>query len=208
MKVITCVMIGLFLAALPAIADDIQPPWWRGQISTTSQMWEFLSPGQPTPPDGPAPGGQPPLAGTMTYVEGGTWQPTYGGRGGVWYVPEPGAGYMDVWVTNHNPPNLVKMVQVQITWTAEGTTAGPWIYGIDPPPSLPPTVLAEVPLEGAWKETTFYFEIRPNPAQEQFFIGGGIMVDELVVDTWCIPEPATLSLLALGGLAAIRRRRK
>jgi hypothetical protein len=144
----------------------------------------------------------------MVHVEGGQgWLPTYGGREGIWEVPAPGAGFMDVWVTNHEPPNDVKMVQVQITWTYPSTTAGPVIYGINPPPSLPPGPPVNVPLGGGWTESTFYFEIRPNPAQEQFFIGGGIYVDELVVDTWCIPEPATLSLLALGGLAMLRRRK-
>jgi hypothetical protein len=31
-------------------------------------------------------------------------------------------------------------------------------------------------------------------------------VDQIVVDTICVPEPATLALLALVGLAALRRR--
>ena len=41
-----------------------------------------------------------------------------------------------------------------------------------------------------------------------FTIGGDVFVDQLVVDTICIPEPATMSLLALGGLALLRRKRR
>jgi len=38
-------------------------------------------------------------------------------------------------------------------------------------------------------------------------ITGAIDLGEIVVDTQCIPEPTTLSLVALGGLALIRRRK-
>jgi hypothetical protein len=40
---------------------------------------------------------------------------------------------------------------------------------------------------------------------EVFLIEGDIEVDEIVIDTWCILEPATLALLLLGGFALLRR---
>jgi len=33
------------------------------------------------------------------------------------------------------------------------------------------------------------------------------MVDSLVIDTICAPEPASLAILGLGAVAALRRRR-
>ena len=54
---------------------------------------------------------------------------------------------------------------------------------------------------------SYTWEIYPNPIDEMFTIGGNIDVDGIIVDTWCIPEPATLGLLLLGGLAMLRRRR-
>ena len=48
--------------------------------------------------------------------------------------------------------------------------------------------------------------IEPNPAFEIVRIDGAVMVDEIVIDTICIPEPASLALLGLGGLALMRRR--
>lgn len=48
-----------------------------------------------------------------------------------------------------------------------------------------------------------------NPHWDAIEIGSkhGVILDELVIDTISVPEPATLGLLALGGLALIRRRR-
>jgi hypothetical protein len=56
-----------------------------------------------------------------------------------------------------------------------------------------------------------------NPFFEELYMGAGqpdehiepgrMYIDELVVDTIHVPEPATMTLLALGGLALLRRKR-
>lgn len=76
-----------------------------------------------------------------------------------------------------------------------------------------------------WRTDVLEFTIDPNPMWEEigikmrrYFpetgyagyygwteIGGWI--DQIVVDTKCLPEPASLSLLACGGLLVLRRRR-
>ena len=51
----------------------------------------------------------------------------------------------------------------------------------------------------------------PNPESETITIDVAwcTVIDQIVVDTECIvPEPATLSLLGLGGLAFVIRRRR
>jgi len=201
-----------------AMADDVQPPWWRGQWSTTSQIWEFNfvpeTPGGQPPypylPDGPAPGGMPPLPSTIVHVTPGPqmeWipeDPQGSGRIGIW----PLSGWIDVIVDNHEPPNEVKYVWVQLTWRPQVLDhEPPRLIGLDPPPSSGPEIVLEEDLGFGWTETTYKWEIRPNPVDEMFTIEGLIDVDELVVDTWCIPERATLSLLGLGPVALIRRRR-
>jgi len=50
-----------------------------------------------------------------------------------------------------------------------------------------------------WEEIYLKFEFSPNPTPAAY-------VDQVVIDTWCIPEPATLGLLFVGGLALVRRR--
>ncbi len=203
------------MLALPALADDIQPPSWRGEWSTTSQIWEFddpALPGWPILPDGPAPGGNDPLPSTHVvislfedYIE---TDPSGSGRYGIW----PLSGYIDVVVDNHQPPNEFKWVWVQLTWSElePGSGAEPFLFNLWPAPLLGdgPRIVATEDLGFGWYETTYEWFLRPNPPDEYFTIGGDIYVDELVIDTWCIPEPATLSLLALGGLALLRKKRK
>lgn len=61
-----------------------------------------------------------------------------------------------------------------------------------------------------WIHSKFYYEFKPNPDIEflGFFFTDPIALDQVVIDTICIPEPFTISLLGLGGLLLIRRRKR
>jgi hypothetical protein len=58
-------------------------------------------------------------------------------------------------------------------------------------------------------DAEFGVRIWPNPETEKIsmYFGPGTVLDYIHVDTICIPEPATVALLGLGGLALLRRKR-
>ena len=214
-------VVGAAMSASVALAqvvppDDVQPPPWRGQFSTTSQFWLFNTPDLLVQPDGPIPahGGLPPgapwLPSTRLTVQPlGPWiQSDQSGRIGIW----PLSGTMNVIVDNHPEPNPVKYMWVQVVWQdIPGLPhTGPELSGFNPLASTPLTAVGPVDLGFGWFETTYKWEIRPNPRDEFFILGGNINVDQLLIDTWCIPEPGTGLLTVLGGglLLVFRRRRQ
>ena len=98
---------------------------------------------------------------------------------------------------------------MQLTWRSQDGISEPIVTAVAPQadPLYPVELINEIPLGNGWTHSTYTWRIYPNPPDETFFIEGNINVDELVVDTWCIPEPATLGLFLLGSLVLVRRRR-
>lgn len=216
-------ILGLFATsvgasvAIPPLDDEFPPPW-RGEYSTTSQVWHFLTPEViRVLPDGPVPEnlteglpeGMPPLESTRLWVcacEEYIDVDTATDRMGIW----PLSGWMDVVVDNHEPPNEFKWVWLQVTWRPQITGAEPIIENLDPEADAdyPVTQVDTVAQDGGWFTSAYEWRIYPNPEQEWFTLRGDIEVDQLIVDTWCIPEPATLALMGLGGLVMLFRRRR
>ena len=106
-------------------------------------------------------------------------------------------------------PDLYKEIYVYITGTALSTVdpvntlldtdggvfTGDSTWSIDP--------------DGMWSYT-LEGEIRPQPDYVflTFQVPGMISVTDVWAGENCLPEPATLSLLALGGLALLRRKQR
>jgi hypothetical protein len=226
----------LAVCAMPVLAsaEDLFPPWWRGEWSTTSQVWEFgtSDPGNPLgpglPPDGPAPGGMPPLPSTMVWITpltGAGWYQednpilytlpdgTTGEAGyGVW----PLSGIIEILVDNHDPrPETIKLMWLQLTWRPQDLGEKPIFEYLDPVPISPPEIVGEIIFDQSdplsWRTTAYAWQLDWNPPDEWITIGGTINIDELVIDTWCvpIPEPGILAIAGVGllGLLSLRRRK-
>ena len=236
-KKMVALAVGLCITLLTcnAFAEDLHPPNWRGRPGSSWVQYEFNKPGEysgqspyyPTPDNGYLPYGQP----VLTYIPGpgAGWQPkqpTWVLAGGGLYDPvgEPGDGWLNLsgeitlWMPNSREINPRKEVWIQLVWEPQAPGNVPTVEFLDParPPSTIPlvrTILWQAPENdpNPWRvvyHDVWHFDLYPNPQSETFQIRGGINVDELVVDTWCVPEPAGMLLLAVGALATFRRGRR
>ncbi len=209
--VILMVLLGGMFSVVHA--DDINPPtlWQRGEPGSTFQQWEFSSDNlNPAPDFLDNPNGTP----VLTIYPAHAWEEEWGGHSGVW----PLSGALQTEIPNNRIPNDYKLIQIQLTWSTEVPVPVSPVFIIESDPTGEVTILdAETIILGPtgvpgagpdWFHTTYLFEIVPNPNIETITISGTIMVDELVIDTICVPEPATLSLLGAGSLLLIRRKRR
>lgn len=106
---------------------------------------------------------------------------------------------MKWFIPNHNEPLLPKWVRIQFTLdTPEGNWGG-----------NPKHIGPVTDLQDGWYHHWADYVVPCEPFT--VFLSGTVAVDQLVVDTLCVPEPGTMLLSTIGfGVigAALRRRRK
>jgi len=176
--------------------------------NTTTQIWYFGTDQVMPVPD---------VVDPMTHhpqlkVDPGSgtgWHATAEGRTGVWSL----SGEIDVLIPNYEFPNPYKEITLSLIWAPGG--ADPFLpdqplVGVSAIPMDKMTMsVVNDPLAGTiWTQSIYSIVIWPNPPREWIAIKGDILVDQLDIKTRCVPEPATMGLLSLGGLALLRGRRK
>lgn len=222
------VLVMLAAVALPVMADDFYPPnvviglpqwqsWNRGAPLSATAAWDFLTNTNPAAPDDPAvqailPPGTSASAMASTSMQ---WTDSFqlGGHEG-WYVPVGSAnGQIVINMPNWIDEEPVKYLRLQMTYNGPDQASTPTvnIVGTDPQGCLTTFIgqIDEVTPLGQQYSISMW-KIVPNPDSERIIITipTGLFVDEIVVDTISIPEPATMALMGLGVLGLLRRRKK
>lgn len=206
-----------------AMADDLFPPPWRGGPLSTLAEWEFFGPLNPIPPDGALPvivgdGMGPGVVPLATMSGAIAWFPSFDGDGAWLGTGPPGIdGYIDLLIPNWIDQEPLKIIQVQMTIQPQGgNPPRPHVESISAsdPLGIDSVVRMSVverlidPLNFIFHRTEIW-KIRPNPDWEQIRIAvpADSYVDQIVVDTISIPEPASMALVlvAVAGLAVHRR---
>lgn len=206
-------LIAVLAIAAPSFADDLSPPPWRFNPGTTVQHWDFTGgPGGGAPDALPLnnPYGAGPLFSPLAPA---LWLPAFNGRTEVWDLTSTGvAAGLDFFVPNTGNGINQKNLWLQITYWSPAPSGPPNVQitsGSGLFTQLSSTITT---LPGGWVHELSLWNVPTCPQKEVVHIfpsGAPLFIDQVVIDTQCIPipAPAAAAPLALAGLLAARRRR-
>ena len=202
-----CALVTVFLAANSLAAIDLYPPSWRGQSRTTLTVWEFTDNDEtPGPSSEYNPYGE--AAAQIVPDSANEWVPLYEDRQGVWRL----SGGIIMHIDNCPLELEEKEIRVQIVWKSKESFLSngdiPTVSEVESGAESEIIGGALIDEENEWSQTTHQMFLYPNPSHETIVITGDIWVDEVIVDTICIPEPTVVLMLSLGAFVTRRRPKR
>jgi len=211
-------LVALVMVSIAATgwAGPVSPPAWRGYAGTNYQEWQFSTDANPAAPE--LSFGRTEFADIQPGAYSSGWfdgDLVFGSRQGFWDLGS--AGRISVDVPSYSQPRGFselgfKEVWVQVTYFKD-LSAKPVVTvpGAQPVGDPVITLVEYAPFGGSWYEELTKWRVYTNFGTEEILITSdakwGSLVDSVVVDSVFVAEPASMTLMVLGGLVlAIRKR--
>ena len=195
------------------VAELTNPPTWRtaplGTPPTTFQAWSFSESNNPAIADIVENDfGDPTLDITINSATG-MHLTSYNGRSGVWKLTALDLIDVNIPNTGINTPGTWKEIWMQIIYSDPAGSGDAVPIATDPDYTSLVRESSQS-LANDYLLDTYKIIIEPNPPSQELLtmaIQCNIYVSAIGIDTICIPEPATIGMLGLGGLLLRRKRR-
>jgi len=205
-RVFAVVLFASFVLAVTVSvsAEDLLPPGWRGDANSTLQIWEFSDDTNPAPADVDQNSYGDPEATIYGNFElplrDTRWLAEDMGHHGVWKIGT------SMGLSIPNDPELRELKQIRLQVTYDGGCSPDLSPEIDVVASDNAVItefqlVQQTALDNVYTHAVYDLELRPNPSDEVVWIlprYDNVYVDEVVIDTICVPEPSTLLLLVVG----------
>jgi len=223
------ILLLLLVFCVSTLASPSSKVWWdRSDPGAVYAEWYFSTPDNPATPESYSGPGVPQAlidpSGVSHSLEPG-WYGTYLGKTGVWHgdltmvnlsldnIPNQNP-YKEIWVKvcfrgellpNDNFPNFPPEEYGPMVYPGLVTGGDPSMFDVV-------EIGREYSFdEDMWRILEIGWRIYPNPDFEDIFLAfhnSGADIDYIIVDTICIPEPATLLILGLGSVMLLAKRRQ
>ena len=207
------VLVGSVSWATTSYIDNNLMSWARWDAGSTWQEWTFDDADNPAAPESsfnlygnPFAAFQGTDGGLHGSVDFG-WMSSWSGRSGVW---SGNLLEVEVFIPNDPAGNPYKIIWFEMEYQAVAVLQSPTVV-LGANYQVEQFHYDAGAVTDGWRTMVVGWKIWPNPTDEtiKFSLWGtGGFVNSISIDTLCvIPEPATLTILGLGGVVLLRRKR-